>query len=110
MECYKIKQVFVAFDSQLKNGNIRIVIEHNLESIKCADWIIDMGPEGGNQGGEIIFQGLPEDLIKEKRSITSKFLKEKLGLVSVGLAIGLGEKLLNIILSFALLNVFFNYP
>ena len=75
---HDIRKLLAAFSALVKNGNTLIVIEHNLEVIKCADWIIDMGPEGGNQGGEIIFQGLPEDLVKEKRSITSKFLAEKL--------------------------------
>ncbi|MBK9638219.1 MAG: hypothetical protein IPO63_10530 [Bacteroidetes bacterium] len=78
MHFHDIRKLLAAFNALVKNGNTLIVIEHNLEVIKCADWIIDMGPEGGNQGGEIIFQGLPEDLIKEKRSITSKFLSEKL--------------------------------
>ena len=79
MHFHDIRKLLAAFSALVKNGNTLIVIEHNLEVIKCADWIIDMGPEGGNQGGEIIFQGLPEDLVKEKRSITSKFLMEKLG-------------------------------
>lgn len=57
-------------------GNTVIIIEHNLDIIKQADWIIDMGPEGGNAGGEVLFQGLPENLILEKRSFTGQYLKE----------------------------------
>jgi excinuclease ABC subunit A len=51
------------------------VIEHNLEVIKTADWIIDMGPEGGDKGGEIVAAGTPEDLVKVKRSYTGQYLK-----------------------------------
>src|SRR5438309_2182706 len=57
-------------------GNTVIVIEHNLEVIKTADWIIDLGPEGGDGGGEIVAAGTPEDIVKVKRSYTGKFLKD----------------------------------
>jgi excinuclease ABC subunit A len=56
-----------------------VVIEHNLEVIKTADWIIDIGPEGGDGGGEIVAAGTPEDVAKEKRSYTGAFLKPVLG-------------------------------
>ncbi len=59
-------------------GNTVIVIEHNLDVIKSADWIIDLGPEGGNGGGQIIFSGTPEDIIKDKQSYTGVFLKQTL--------------------------------
>jgi excinuclease ABC subunit A len=59
-------------------GNSVIVIEHNLEVIKTADWVIDLGPEGGDGGGEIVATGTPEDVVKEKRSYTGQFLKELL--------------------------------
>jgi excinuclease ABC subunit A len=52
-----------------------VVIEHNLEVIKTADWIIDLGPEGGDSGGEIVAAGTPEDVVREKRSYTGAFLK-----------------------------------
>lgn len=58
--------------------NTVLVIEHNMEVIKCADWIIDLGPDGGDQGGEILFEGTPKDIIKCKRSYTGKYLKEVL--------------------------------
>ena len=61
--------------SLVKNDNTVIIIEHNLDIIKFADWIIDMGPEGGNRGGELIFQGLPEDIVHCEHSKTGKFLK-----------------------------------
>jgi excinuclease ABC subunit A len=54
------------------------VIEHNLDVIKCADWIIDIGPEGGEEGGTVVAQGTPEDVAKNKVSYTAKYLKEKL--------------------------------
>jgi excinuclease ABC subunit A len=54
------------------------VIEHNLEVIKTADWIIDLGPEGGDGGGEIVGVGTPEAIVKEKRSYTGRFLREVL--------------------------------
>jgi excinuclease ABC subunit A len=60
-------------------GNTVVVIEHNLEVIKTADWIIDLGPEGGDGGGEIVAQGTPEDVAQEKRSYTGRFLAPVLG-------------------------------
>ena len=59
-------------------GNTVLVIEHNMDIIKVADHIIDLGPEGGDGGGRILFEGTPEDLIKIKESYTAKFLKEEL--------------------------------
>ncbi len=59
----------------VKNDNTVIIIEHNLDIIKYADWIIDMGPEGGKKGGELMFQGLPEDIVNCGRSVTGKYLK-----------------------------------
>ena len=60
-------------------GNTVVVIEHNLDVIKTADWIVDLGPEGGDGGGEIVAQGTPEDIVKAKRSYTGEFLKPVLG-------------------------------
>jgi excinuclease ABC subunit A len=59
----------------VEQGNTVVVIEHNLEVIKTADWIIDLGPEGGDSGGEIVAAGPPEAIVKEKRSYTGAFLK-----------------------------------
>jgi excinuclease ABC subunit A len=56
-----------------------VVIEHNLEVIKTADWVIDLGPEGGDGGGEIVAAGTPEDIVKAKRSYTGQFLTPVLG-------------------------------
>ncbi len=59
----------------VESGNTVVVIEHNLEVIKTADWVIDLGPEGGDGGGEIVAAGTPEDIVREKRSYTGQFLK-----------------------------------
>ena len=59
-----------------EQGNTIIVIEHNLDVIKTADWIIDLGPEGGSQGGQLIANGSPEKIAKDKKSFTGKYLKE----------------------------------
>ncbi|MDB5088994.1 MAG: excinuclease subunit [Mucilaginibacter sp.] len=72
-----IKKLLKSFDALLEHGNTIIVIEHNMDVIKCADWVIDIGPEGGDRGGKVVFEGLPESLIKEEDSYTGKFLKER---------------------------------
>ena len=60
----------------VNQGNTVVVIEHNLEVIQTADWVLDLGPEGGDGGGEIVAEGTPEDLMKIERSYTGIFLKE----------------------------------
>lgn len=72
---HDIKQLLGVLDELVEQGNSIIVIEHNLEVIKTADYIIDIGPEGGEKGGEIIAQGTPEDVAKVKTSYTGKYLK-----------------------------------
>lgn len=72
-----IKKLLKAFDALLLHGHSVIVIEHNLDVAKCADNIIDLGPEGGNKGGQLIFEGTPEECIRCSNSITGKYLKEK---------------------------------
>ena len=62
----------------VQNHNTVVIIEHNLDIVKYADWLIDMGPEGGKKGGELIFEGLPEDLVRCERSATGKYLKNVL--------------------------------
>ena len=66
-----------AFDSLIRKGHSIIVIEHNLEVIKTSDWIIDLGPEGGDRGGYIMYEGIPEKMIGIETP-TSIYLKEKL--------------------------------
>jgi len=75
---HDIKKLLKSFHALIDQGHSIIVIEHNLELIKCADYIIDLGPEGGEKGGQIVAQGTPEELIKNQNSITGTFLKEKL--------------------------------
>ncbi|WP_460681007.1 excinuclease ABC subunit UvrA [Mucilaginibacter koreensis] len=74
-----IKKLLKSFDALLEQGNTIVVIEHNMDVIKSADWVIDIGPEGGDKGGNLVFEGVPEDLIKVKKSYTGQFLKERLG-------------------------------
>ena len=62
-------------DRLKKQGNTVVVIEHNLDVIKTADWIVDLGPEGGSDGGMIVAEGTPEDVVKKKGSYTGQFLK-----------------------------------
>lgn len=59
-------------------GHTLLVIEHHPDVMKCADWIVDLGPEGGDKGGNLVFQGTPEDLLKCKTSYTAESLKGKL--------------------------------
>ena len=73
-----IRMLLIVLQRLVDRGNTVIVIEHNLDVIKTVDWIIDMGPEGGDGGGEVMFVGTPEDIIKDKKSHTGKFLKKSL--------------------------------
>jgi len=75
---HDIKKLLASFNALIEKGHSIIVIEHNIELIKCADYIIDLGLDGGKKGGQLIFEGTPEELIKNKKSYTSKYLKEKL--------------------------------
>jgi len=75
---HDINKLLKSFDALIERGHSVIVIEHNIELIKCADQIIDLGPEGGENGGKILALGTPEELIKSKVSFTAKYLKEKL--------------------------------
>ncbi len=70
-----IKKLQAAFDALIDKGHSIVIIEHNMDVIKSADWIIDLGPEGGDKGGFVVFEGKPEDLIKQKKSYTGKFLE-----------------------------------
>ncbi len=75
---HDIKKLLASFEALLERGHSIIIIEHNLEIIKCADWIIDLGPEGGKDGGYLVFEGTPENLVKVKNSYTGQALREKL--------------------------------
>jgi excinuclease ABC subunit A len=75
---HDIKRLLSAFDALIQRGHSIIVIEHNLDVIKCADYIIDLGPDGGNNGGNLVCTGTPEDVSKCKQSLTGKYLLRKL--------------------------------
>ena len=75
---HDIKQLLQVIHRLRDHGNTIVVIEHNLDVVKTADWIVDLGPEGGSGGGEILVAGTPEDIVKDKRSHTAHFLKPML--------------------------------
>jgi excinuclease ABC subunit A len=79
-----INKLLRAFDKLISRGASLVVIEHNLDVIKCADWIIDLGPEGGAEGGSVIAEGPPEEVAKLKKSHTGKFLKDILDAAAAG--------------------------
>ena len=72
---YDVEKLLKAFDFLIRNGHTVIVVEHNLDVIKAADWVIDLGPEAGDNGGEVVFAGTPEDMIRNGQSWTAKYLR-----------------------------------
>ena len=75
---HDINKLLKSFNALIDNGHSIICIEHNADIIKCADWVIDLGPEGGENGGQLLFEGTPEELVKCKQSYTGHYLKGKL--------------------------------
>ena len=75
---HDIKKLLTSFDALLDKGHSLLVVEHNMDLIKCADHVIDLGPEGGDKGGTLIGEGTPEEIAKIKTSFTGRYLKEKL--------------------------------
>ena len=75
---HDIKRLLDAFNALIERGHTILVIEHNMDVIKCADYVIDLGPDGGNKGGNLVCAGTPEEIIKSKDSYTGKFLAEKI--------------------------------
>ncbi|MEQ9583324.1 MAG: hypothetical protein RIM68_14420, partial [Arenibacter sp.] len=73
-----IQMLLTVLNKLVDKGNTVLVVEHNMDVIKVADHIIDLGPEGGQKGGYVIAEGKPEDIVKVKKSYTAKFLKEEL--------------------------------
>ncbi len=75
---HDISKLLIAFNALIDKGHTVIVIEHNMEVIKCADWLIDLGPEGGDHGGYVVFEGVLEDIVRIENSYTGKFLNTRL--------------------------------
>ncbi|MFN5765427.1 MAG: excinuclease ABC subunit A, partial [Pseudanabaena sp.] len=75
---YDVHKLLDVMQRLVDKGNSIIAIEHNLDVIRCADWVIDLGPEGGDRGGEIVAEGTPEQVAKVKKSYTGKYLKQVL--------------------------------
>jgi excinuclease ABC subunit A len=75
---HDIRKLLDSFEALISRGHSILVIEHNMEIIKCADHVIDLGPDGGDKGGDLVCCGTPEEIVKCKNSITGKYLKEKL--------------------------------
>ncbi|MDI6803607.1 MAG: excinuclease ABC subunit UvrA [Bacteroidota bacterium] len=73
-----IRMLLSVLNKLVEKGNTVVIIEHNMDVIKCADWIMDLGPGGGDEGGEIVAQGSPEEIVKIKRSYTGMYLKDEL--------------------------------
>jgi excinuclease ABC subunit A len=74
---FDIRKLLDSFNALIERGHTVVVVEHNLDVVKCADWVIDLGPEGGDAGGKVVFQGTPEMLVKEENNYTAKALIEK---------------------------------
>ena len=72
-------RLLTVLNQLVKEGNTVLVVEHHLDVIKCADWVIDLGPGGGDSGGHIVAQGTPEEIVKNPNSITGEYLKPLLG-------------------------------
>jgi excinuclease ABC subunit A len=75
---HDIKKLLKAFNALIEKGHSVVVIEHNMDLVKCADYIIDIGPGGGIYGGNIVAKGTPEEIVKSKESFTAQYLKDKL--------------------------------
>lgn len=75
---HDIQKLLTAIHALVEKGHSVLVVEHNMEVIKSADWVIDLGPEGGKEGGHLVFEGVPEELVKVKESYTGQYLKEKI--------------------------------
>ncbi|MEL0275498.1 MAG: ATP-binding cassette domain-containing protein, partial [Flavobacteriaceae bacterium] len=75
---HDINKLLTSFEALIDNGHSLLVVEHNMDLIKCADHVIDLGPEGGEKGGTLVGQGTPEQIVKIKQSYTGQYLKEKI--------------------------------
>lgn len=78
LHMHDIQKLLRAFDALIEKGHTIVVVEHNLDVIKCADWLIDLGPEAGDAGGQLVYEGVPLEATYCEGSYTGKFLKERL--------------------------------
>ena len=76
LHVHDVKKLLEVLQAFVQKGNTVVVIEHNMEVIKTADWIVDMGPEGGDKGGSLLFEGTPEQIVNMKESYTGQYLKK----------------------------------
>lgn len=76
-----INKLLLSFNSLIENGHTIVVVEHNLDIVQCADWVIDLGPDGGNEGGQLLFEGLPDDLLQCPHSYTAAFMRQKVAAI-----------------------------
>ena len=79
---HDIKTLLKAFNALIEKGHTVVIVEHNMDVIKCADYVIDSGPAGGKDGGDLVCAGTPEEIITCNKSYTAKYLREKLEIVS----------------------------
>ena len=75
---HDIQKLLKSFQALISKGHSIIVVEHNIDLIKCADYVIDLGPEGGKHGGKVVAYGTPEAIASNKNSVTGEYLKDKL--------------------------------
>ncbi|EKD32826.1 MAG: hypothetical protein ACD_76C00140G0003 [uncultured bacterium] len=78
LHVHDVKRLLEVLHTLVNRGNSVVIIEHNLDIIKTADWVIDLGPEGGDKGGEIVAVGTPEDIARKSKSFTGQYLKKVL--------------------------------
>ena len=76
---YDVEKLLKAFDVLISKGHTVIVVEHNLDVIRAADWVIDLGPDAGDRGGEVVFAGTPEEMISSGTSYTAEYLRQNQG-------------------------------
>ena len=72
---YDVEKLLKSFDALLAKGHTIVVVEHNIDVIRAADWVVDLGPEAGDEGGNLVFAGTPDDLVRCERSYTAQYLR-----------------------------------
>ena len=80
---HDIGRLLGAFDALIERGHTVVVVEHNMDVIKCADWVVDLGPEAGAAGGRVVVAGTPEDVMRAKDSYTGEYLRKHEGVSDI---------------------------